>query len=551
MRSIILIYTLLLSLMLPALAGAISISVSPNPAVVNQQVRAAINASFPVGVSGPCGLQVNFGDGSGWRPAGSCDFVTSCTRVVNYTYAVAGTYQVSARSNPNPAICAVPPTGPDPASTSIQIIFTAGSGLPSGIVGIRYQHQLTVTGATGSVTYRLISGQLPAGIMLSPRGLLSGVPTTAGEYPFILKISDQSGQSIDQEYILTVEQAVLDVIVDPGRSVTERNRAGTVDLTYRFTTSAPLDDTIRSTQGKFYDGSRLLGTVNTTVTASLQRGSGQITERLVVPLPVVQAAERLGLSEVRYERIFTATFLEAQTASSVVIPVGVGFTITEIRVYFDNGQGKTTVKRNERKIDAFVDIRYEGAGTLEGYWEVDGRILIPVLKKLSYARSRVITLDLAGNEKRMGRGATGPPLPTYSLGSHRLRFVITQPAVPNIRFPEAIYLVTGEGLAESNPIILLQPTENARLNRGELQFSWQPKRGVVTYLVEFFEDKDEAPIFSAYTKQETYTIPQTELEKHFDSRGDYFLMVTGKDSEGEAVAQSKAMSFTVFKGEKN
>ncbi|MDP9019438.1 MAG: carboxypeptidase regulatory-like domain-containing protein [Actinomycetota bacterium] len=54
---------------------------------------------------------------------------------------------------------------------------------PSGTVGDPYQFQLTmVTHVAPDPTFSVVAGSLPPGVTLSPDGLLSGTPTTAGTY---------------------------------------------------------------------------------------------------------------------------------------------------------------------------------------------------------------------------------------------------------------------------------------------------------------------------------------------------------------------------------
>ncbi len=59
-----------------------------------------------------------------------------------------------------------------------KVTVTTASPLATGIVGVPYSLQLTATGAS-AYTWSLASGAPPAGLTLSPSGLLSGTPTTA------------------------------------------------------------------------------------------------------------------------------------------------------------------------------------------------------------------------------------------------------------------------------------------------------------------------------------------------------------------------------------
>src|SRR5262249_20348793 len=75
------------------------------------------------------------------------------------------------------------------------------SVLTPGQLTIPYNLQFTAVG--GSPTWTLSSGSLPAGLTLSSAGLLSGTPTTAGDYSF--KITATAGSRSDsQSYSMSV-----------------------------------------------------------------------------------------------------------------------------------------------------------------------------------------------------------------------------------------------------------------------------------------------------------------------------------------------------------
>ncbi|MBF9131694.1 DUF11 domain-containing protein [Plantactinospora sp. S1510] len=66
---------------------------------------------------------------------------------------------------------------------------------PSGQVGVPYSVPLTVTGGTAPFVWSVSVGSLPPGLTLdASTGLLSGTPTTAGSYPFTVRVVDAAGQ---------------------------------------------------------------------------------------------------------------------------------------------------------------------------------------------------------------------------------------------------------------------------------------------------------------------------------------------------------------------
>jgi hypothetical protein len=74
------------------------------------------------------------------------------------------------------------------------------TSVPDGITGTTYSKQLEKTGLDG--TWSLKQGTLPAGITLSPTGLLSGTPTVVGDYGFAVTFTETSGGSTDDQPLL-------------------------------------------------------------------------------------------------------------------------------------------------------------------------------------------------------------------------------------------------------------------------------------------------------------------------------------------------------------
>lgn len=64
--------------------------------------------------------------------------------------------------------------------------------LPGGVIGSAYAAQLTAIGGSGSYTWSVSSGSLPAGLSLSGAGALSGTPTASGTFSFTVSATDDS-----------------------------------------------------------------------------------------------------------------------------------------------------------------------------------------------------------------------------------------------------------------------------------------------------------------------------------------------------------------------
>jgi hypothetical protein len=85
------------------------------------------------------------------------------------------------------------PPPPTPAPTPALSITT--SGLPGATVGNAYSTTLSASGGSGTKSWTITAGSLPAGLSLSSGGVLSGTPTAPGTSSFTAKVSAGSASS--------------------------------------------------------------------------------------------------------------------------------------------------------------------------------------------------------------------------------------------------------------------------------------------------------------------------------------------------------------------
>lgn len=76
--------------------------------------------------------------------------------------------------------------------------------LSIGTVGVPYSRNLTATGGEEPYTFSLISGFLPDGLALSSGGLISGIPTLPGAFPFSVTATDDNGCTGLQVYTIVI-----------------------------------------------------------------------------------------------------------------------------------------------------------------------------------------------------------------------------------------------------------------------------------------------------------------------------------------------------------
>jgi len=95
-----------------------------------------------------------------------------------------------------------------------EFIITTAKGLQSARVGGDYQVSMAASGGQLPYRWSVIGGVLPAGLNLSPAGILQGAPAAQGNYTFLARVSDSSPQlkSGEKEFTLLVAS---DVTVAP------------------------------------------------------------------------------------------------------------------------------------------------------------------------------------------------------------------------------------------------------------------------------------------------------------------------------------------------
>ena len=94
------------------------------------------------------------------------------------------------------------------ASTQLTVMTTS---LANGTVGVAYSQQLAANGGTGGNSWSVVAGSLPAGLLPSAAGLISGTPTSAGTANFTVQVTDSSNATATMALSITIAPAPLTV----------------------------------------------------------------------------------------------------------------------------------------------------------------------------------------------------------------------------------------------------------------------------------------------------------------------------------------------------
>ncbi|MDR3642600.1 MAG: Ig domain-containing protein [Candidatus Doudnabacteria bacterium] len=133
-------------------------------------------------------------------------------------------------------------SGTAPASTPISF---ASAALSAATTGQAYNYQLQASGGSGSLVYSVTSGNLPAGLVLSTSGLISGTTNATGISNFTVKVTDGSGQTASASFNITgaLPSAPSGVVVPTSTPVSAGNfssgelinEGGTIYIVYQNT----------------------------------------------------------------------------------------------------------------------------------------------------------------------------------------------------------------------------------------------------------------------------------------------------------------------------
>jgi hypothetical protein len=331
--------------------------------------------------------------------------------------------------------------------------------------------------------------------------------------------------------LLACRNVYAAISVTPSSVSVARGQTSTVSLLYQL--SAVIAGSTTSANGTFIlPDLTIIGSNPVSMTVNLTAGRGSAAETVVISSALIEQVLNSGNTSFIYRRTFTS----GDTASvriNITTDAAAAFGIKRIELYFDNRRAETTVPKHFPSLKAFADIRYTGTGVLQGYWEVDGRLISRVHQMLIFGAS--VTL----------RTPEIPEMPTFDPGSHIVKFIITKP-VSSLPVPAIVYFVTPE---EFRPISvnvgLKSPEDGSGLSRSAARFEWESFKGASLFLIQYFENPAERPLFSAYTREPNYLLPELASKELFAPGVKYYWKVTGYNDRDNVVVESGIRSFMI------
>jgi hypothetical protein len=120
-----------------------------------------------------------------------------------------------------------PAPGPGPGPAPAPVLSITTSSLPMATVGATYSTTLSASGGSGTKTWTVTAGSLPAGLSLSSNGVVSGTPTAQGTASFTANVS-AGGASSQRQFSLGVAAGLE--IAAPATTVAEIAVPLTIEL---------------------------------------------------------------------------------------------------------------------------------------------------------------------------------------------------------------------------------------------------------------------------------------------------------------------------------
>jgi putative Ig domain-containing protein len=176
---------------------------------------------------------------------------------------------------------------------TLAVIGIPAQTLPAGTPDVAYSATLQVVGAPGLPTWIVIGGSLPPGLTMSSGGVISGVPTTVGSYPFTVRVTELVvGSSATANFTIVIGTPVTittttlpDGLTGKAYTTTVAASGGQTPYTWTLASGAPAWLSIDSASGALTGTPPAAGTYSVTVIArssGAAGGSGQSTLSIIV-----------------------------------------------------------------------------------------------------------------------------------------------------------------------------------------------------------------------------------------------------------------------------
>jgi hypothetical protein len=103
-------------------------------------------------------------------------------------------------TTPTTAVSPTPSPTPTPTTSIGRLEILGWSNVYQGVVGQSFVRQLPAAGGVPPYNWTIASGSLPPGLSLNSNGQITGTPTSAGAFPYRIRLTDSKGTSAELDY---------------------------------------------------------------------------------------------------------------------------------------------------------------------------------------------------------------------------------------------------------------------------------------------------------------------------------------------------------------
>lgn len=167
-----------------------------------------------------------------------------------------------------------------------QPITVGPATLPVAAAFTDYTAQLTASGGTQPITFRVSQGNLPENVALSPNGQITGTPQTTGQASFTVTATDSTGCTQTRAYTLDVQAGAN--AGDTGGTIEGGRQAGEEIFEFPVTLTAPSSQPVEI-EYQTEDGTAVAGVNYEPVSGKLIFPPG--TTEQVIQVKVMEATE--------------------------------------------------------------------------------------------------------------------------------------------------------------------------------------------------------------------------------------------------------------------
>jgi alpha-tubulin suppressor-like RCC1 family protein len=227
--------------------------------------------------------------------------LNASTGVLSGTPTTTGTFPFTVTAtDATGGVGAIGCTGSQPYSLVISCATVALSppSLPNGTTAVFYSQTITASGGSSPYTYTVTAGTLPPGLSLNAStGVLSGLPTGTGSFPFTISATDARGCTGSQPYTVVITCPVIALspsslpsgTLSASYSQTISASGGASPYTYAVTSgSLPAGFTLNGSTGVLSGNPAATGSFPFTITATDASGcSASQAYALVLTCPTI------------------------------------------------------------------------------------------------------------------------------------------------------------------------------------------------------------------------------------------------------------------------